>query len=107
MALGLAAACSSTDDGGGAMDLRTWRCFTNPTAEGIYCECRLATDGELEAEGLDPDSFAAEVCPSSNYKCCEAYSRAEAYDGIQSCICWNPETVPFCNGKVPIVSHCP
>jgi hypothetical protein len=107
MGLCLVIACAASDEKPAPAEDRTWRCYTNPTAEGVYCECRFASDAELESEGLNPASFAEDSCPPSNYKCCETYSRAEAYDGIESCICWNPETVPFCNGKAPMVLRCP
>lgn len=104
--LGLFVGCSSSD-GGEAAEKPSWRCYLSPTPEGVYCECRLATDAQLEAEHLDPEGFTENACPASNYKCCEHRTVAQDIYGIESCICWNPETQPFCDAKVDIVSRCP
>jgi hypothetical protein len=98
---------SSAGSSAGPSQLK-WRCSANPTTKGYYCECRLATDAELEAAHLPVEAFTEASCPEvNNYKCCESYPKADAYDHIDTCICWNPETVPFCDGKAPIVNKCP
>ena len=101
-------ACSSDDSGdaGGNGNAR-WRCGTSETAAGIYCECLSASDEQLTEAGYDPAQFSLNSCPTSNYKCCESRSATQSTDGVPSCICWNPETIPFCDGEVPMVDSCP
>lgn len=100
-------ACSSDDSDDRGNGRARWRCATSETAQGIYCECLSASDEELTDAGYDPSQFALSSCPTSDYKCCESRSEAQSTDGVPSCICWNPETIPFCDGEVPIVDSCP
>lgn len=102
--MGLVVACSDSDEG--TAEQRTWRCRTSPTPEGMFCECKLGTDAELQSEGIEPAEFPYDSCPASNYKCCEDYGKATASDATAECICWNPEAAS-CDGDLPMVPGCP
>jgi hypothetical protein len=100
---------SCGDDGGNgnpssSSSSLSWRCYVSPVGG---CECKLATDEELEAAGYDKSSFPDSSCPVTSYKCCESREKGAYFDGTKTCVCWNPQSIPFCDGTNTIVPKCP
>jgi len=101
LAMALSFSCSSSDEG----SAKDWRCYVSYTDEGAYCECRFAEPGKHSDE--NEAAFDMTTCPRTSYKCCETRTMADSWNGRETCVCWNPEAIPACRGRDPIVSACP